>query len=437
MKGRHWAVGSGQCRGEMPLLPSKKERAGMKIEVNQADLARVLGAVSGVVDAEAAVMVVIGNLLLDARADGTITVRGTDMRTTMTAVLPGSVSAPGVVTLPADVGVRVAELMPAGEMVRLEMERFGVMKLRALDVEFELQTLPADGFPDVVAEVPQVWMEMPGRVFREMVDETIYAVAEKDHRQVLNGLHVEVDGNELRMTATDGKLLSGIRRVPSAVDVTGGVKGARAILDRQGAKVMRDAAPKGDEAVRFGLAMDGDGYARAVVMVAGGVTMQSTAIAGQYPDCHVVIPKAFGHVVELRREDLVRSIDRALVTAERAKKGSKDGNTLRLTFRSGRCQVTASRADVGRFSGGIPVEFKTGAPEPGGALELGFNGRFLQATLGHVKSSVVRLKVKNSNAPVLFEDEVSEEGRILLLMPVKLGSLKAAIVSEDEVGRAE
>lgn len=408
----------------------------MKLEVNQADLARVFGVVGSVVGHEGAVMVVLGNVLVEAPEGGPITVRGTDMLTTATAVLPGTVLAPGRITLPSVLGAKVAERLPKGEQVTLEAERFGVLTVRCQEARYELQTLPADDFPEVAQESPGVWMTMEQKLLRDLLEGVLFAAATDDYRKMLLCVHLVLDGTDLMAEATDGKKMSRMVRPVSEVEVTGeGRKprgGYETLLAGDAARFFLGWLGKSGS-VRLGISVDDGGMPRALVAEAQGMRVVSVVQAGKYPDCTAVIPKDAPIRIEMRREDLAREVDRALVTVDPGEKKVRNYSLI-LVFSRSRCVVRSSKADTGRFQGAFNVEQVGAACEQ---LELAFNGRFLLELLARIGGSVVRLLVKNGTAPVLFEEEKPEEGRRLLLMPIRLDRVATPVETNEEVERAE
>ena len=83
------------------------------------------------------------------------------------------------------------------------------LTLRAGKSRFALQTLPAEDFPLMsVGEDISAAFSLSQETFKTMLSQVQYSMAVQDIRYYLNGLLMQVEGNQLRLVATDGHRLA-------------------------------------------------------------------------------------------------------------------------------------------------------------------------------------------------------------------------------------
>jgi DNA polymerase-3 subunit beta len=118
-------------------------------------------------------------------------------------------SAPnGTLTLSAKKLQDILRSLPEDIDISLD-EKDGRVTLKAGKSRFNLQSLPAADFPRLTAGQDKATaLEIPQSALRRLFHLTQFAMAVQDIRYYLNGLLLSVDGNALRVVATDGHRLS-------------------------------------------------------------------------------------------------------------------------------------------------------------------------------------------------------------------------------------
>jgi DNA polymerase-3 subunit beta len=143
-----------------------------------------------------------------------------------------------------------------------------------------------------------------------------------------------------------------------------------------------------------------------VVFRAGGVTLSSRLIDGQFPNYRQLLPEAFEHELHLPGEELTGVVRRISLMAQK-------NAPLRLSFREGELTVSAQTPDVGEASEPLPVPFH------GEEFEIGFNPDFLRDGLESIESGDVVLKLISPLRPGLLEAG-DGSGFLYLIMPIRL-----------------
>lgn len=371
----------------------------MHIKVAQKDLEHAAVAVSNLVDRSAGPLPVLSNLLIEA--DGQkVSFRGTDIEALVIVNLEATVERPGRTTIPADTFKDIVKLLPPQAEVSIEETDSHVL-ISSDTNQYNLQTLPADEFPDWPSETGETKFQISQRMLKDLIDITSYALPQKDHRRVLLGVNFELANHVLQMTATDGKKLS---RVKAELPEVEGSREAQIVVPK---KIL-------DNVSRV-LGQDGpveiEIAARQIVFRLQNMIYRCNGIEGKYPDCEAVIPKEFPNSVMLNRDVFLQGARRAgIVTDDKSK-------SIILKFEDNTCHFESRAHDLGTFNGKINLDYN------GPTIEMAFNYQFLIETLSRFPKPEIKMKIKSSTAPVVFHQD-EQEHRLALLMPIKLTDIR-------------
>ncbi|CAA9502073.1 MAG: DNA polymerase III beta subunit [uncultured Solirubrobacteraceae bacterium] len=332
-----------------------------------------------------------------ADAEG-IELRATDMEIGLRVPLEGTVERPGAVVLPARLLVDVVRALP-GSDVTLELRGAEQdVQIQGGAATFHIRTLRLEDFPplpDIGDEEERV--QVPARAFVETVQKVARSASRDETRPVLTGILVSASGDELRMVATDSYRLS-VKETKLEEPLSSGFEAnvpARALQE-----LARIVGPGATEPLTASVRTN------QVVFEAGGVTLSSRLIDGQFPNYRQLLPDAYEHALQLAGGEITEVVRRISLLAQK-------NAPLRLAFADGELTVSARTPDVGEASETVPVPFQ------GEPLEIGFNPDFLRDGLESVESGDVVLKLISPLRPGLIE-AADGSGFLYLLMPIRL-----------------
>jgi DNA polymerase-3 subunit beta len=144
------------------------------------------------------------------------------------------------------------------------------------------------------------------------------------------------------------------------------------------------------------------------------VTMSCRLIEGKYPNYEAVIPKENPFRLSVDRLDLLGSIKRVSIFANKT--------THQVRLKMGGSELTISAEDL---------DFANEAQErltctySGDDMEIGFNSRFLQDMLSNMDSENIHLEMSAPNRAGIIkpvEADAEQEDILMLVMPVMLNS---------------
>ena len=339
----------------------------------------------------------LGGILLVA-GEGSLTVRATDMELGLTLSLDQvKIEQDGTVLLPGRLLVDVVRSLPDGELtLELRAEQRDV-ELTAGGARFHLRMLPAEDFPRL-PEADGEAAKLPAAPLAETIERVARAASRDEVRPILTGVLVQAEGSRLTMVATDSYRLSvkhaelegGSLAEPLEANVP-----ARALRE-----LARVIASEGAEEVEIAMPRN------QAIFRAGGVTLSSRLIEGQFPSWRQLIPESFDHDVRLPREELLEVTRRVSQLAQR-------NAPLRLALAEGELTVAAETPDIGDASESMP------APYSGEPMEIAFNPQFFIEGIDSVEGDEISLQVSSPLRPGLLRPVGTEEFSYLV-MPIRL-----------------
>jgi DNA polymerase-3 subunit beta len=367
----------------------------MEITLNKADLVRELQLVQGIVERKNSIPI-LSNVLAEARK-GELRISATDLDVSLRCGCSANVTAEGALTLQAKKLYEIARSLPESE-VRLKAQADSWATIECENVSFKMAGLPREDFPALPEGKAKGGVELPGKVLRELIERTAFAITTEDARYYLAGALLSLEKDGAAMVATDGHRLAYARR-QVALAVT---EPQKLLIPRKAVSEVARLLEQDDAA----LLQQVEGH---LVFTIGGRTLASKMIEGQFPAYEKVIAVAGDKVLELDRERLATAIRRvSLLSSERTR-------TVKLGLAPGRLELGASSPDLGVARESIATEYR------GAAMEIGFNAQYLLDFLAVVGGRAVALELKDAESQGLFRPQ--ENGELdyrYVVMPIRL-----------------
>ena len=284
--------------------------------------------------------------------------------------------------------------MPAGQVAITSAEN-GKTTIQSGVVQFEIQSMPANDFPELPNTGAEETLTIKTGVLKDMIDRTLYAVSQDEKKPAHTGELFEILPDKLTVVALDGYRLAIVERPVTAV------KDIRIIVPSKTMTEVAHLLPNDDEEP-----VHISANRRYVVFMAGGYTIMSRLIEGEFLNYRNVIPADSRTRVTIDTKEFIETIERAsLIITERLK------NPLRISFTEGRV-VVRCQTNLGR----VVDEFN--ADCEGDEVEIGFNNRYLLDALRNARTEKVRMEISGPLSPVKV---LPAEGNdfLYLVLPVR------------------
>ena len=366
----------------------------MELVVRKNDLLRELQLFQGIVERKNTIPI-LANVLMEARGDE-VQMLATDLEVGLRSRCAASVAKGGALTLPAKKLYEIVKALPDTD-VRIEQDSTSVT-VAADRFDSKMQTLPREDFPTVPDPAGQAAVTLPGKVFRDMVARTQFAITSEDTRYFLNGALLVLGGPHMTLVATDGHRLA-LVTVPR--DNRGDE--LKVILPKKTLTELSKLLGEGDGEIRF---EQGENH---LFFHVGDRLLISRKIDGQFPAYERVIPKGNDKRVEFERDRITSAIRRvALLSNERSR-------AVKLLLDGGKVEVTSSSPEFGEAHEVLNVEY--GGPP----LQICFNAQYVLDFLNVVETDSVALELKDEVSQALMRP-VAPEGYeyTYVIMPMRI-----------------
>jgi DNA polymerase III subunit beta len=249
-------------------------------------------------------------------------------------------------------------------------------------------------------------------VFAHAVSQAVTAAGRDDMLPVLTGVRLEIEGERVSLLATDRFRLSQreLGWTPRTPD-----ESVAALVP---AKVLADTAKSltsGSEVtIALAASGSGDGIIGFEGAAAGGVRRTTTRLLdGEFPKVRSLFPSEHQTVATVDRAELIESVKRVALVAER-------NTAVQLAFSDGVLTLDAGSGDEAQASESLQATIS------GEDITTGFNPQFLLDGLGAIEEPVVELAFTQASKPVVISGTSGDgvpgdaSGFRYLLMPRRL-----------------
>jgi DNA polymerase-3 subunit beta len=342
------------------------------------------------------VLPILSGLLLEADADG-LTLSCFDYEVSARIRIDAEVADPGTALVPGRLLAEITRSLPPREV---EFDHgTGDVTLTCGPASFTLVTLPVRDYPRL-PELPRLAGTVDGGALATAIGQVVPAASRDDTLPVITGVNVEIDGDVIKLVATD--------RYRLAVRELGwnpAQPGSRGTL-LVPAKTLADAARMMTPGVPVRVMMGGEQQAggawtadgnsgepkgeslRAADAMIGfesaGRRLTTRLIAGEYIKYMSRFPEDFGSRADMPAIPLTEAVKRVALVAER-------GSSVRLSFGNGKVTIEAGTEGQARARETVPAEFS------GNETAIAFSPHYLMdglsaALLAAAESAAAREK---------------------------------------------
>jgi DNA polymerase III subunit beta len=369
----------------------------MELVVRKNDLLRELQLFQGIVERKNTIPI-LANVLMEAKADE-VQMLATDLEVGLRSRCSASVAKGGSLTLPAKKFFEIVRALPDTD-VRIEQDNTSVT-VAADRFDSKMQTLPREDFPTVPEAAGNTTAALPGKVFRDMVARTQFAITSEDTRYFLNGAQLVLGPRSMTLVATDGHRLALVTVPREAGSDSGELK---VILPKKTLMELSRLLGEGDELIQY---EQGENH---LFFHVGQRLLISRKIDGQFPAYERVIPKGNDKRIEFERDRVTSAIRRvALLSNERSR-------AVKLLIEPGKVEVTSSSPEFGEAKEQLNVEY-AGPP-----LQICFNAQYVLDFLSVVDTDAVALELKDEVSQALMRPVNPPAGHeyTYVIMPMRI-----------------
>ncbi|MGE0267815.1 MAG: DNA polymerase III subunit beta [Candidatus Omnitrophota bacterium] len=348
----------------------------MKFKVTKENLLHGIQTVQNVVSNKIT-LPILSNILLETK-NNILQFNATDLDIGISCEIPVETHEEGAITVPAKRFSDIIKELPSGDIL-INTKKNNQIDIEGTNYRFKLIGLPKDEFPKFPEFNNKENVQIGQFIFKEMLKLTSFAVSHEESRYVLNGVLLEINGNLMRIVATDGRRLAKIeRKINSTLK-----KDVNVIIPIKAIQeINRNLTDDGDLSLVVG--------ANQVLFNIDGTLIATRIIEGEFPNYNQVIPKPIENRIVMKTQELLASIRRANLLS------TPDFQAVKFEIFSDKMVVSKSTPDIGESREEITVEYK------GSEMVVGFNPQFLIDFLKNINEEKIYMELLGVDKPAVM-----------------------------------
>lgn len=366
----------------------------MKININRDTLLKPLSAVNGIVERRHT-LPILSNLLLEG-GNGSVSLTATDLEMQISMSVSNETSENFAITVSAKKLLDICRSLPEGSEIKLADQdtRLQVSTGRS---KFNLQTLPAADYPSMTRTPnTQLTLRTPQKIFRQLLRQVEFSMAQQDIRYYLNGLLLEVNGERLHMVGTDGHRLSYI-----STELGQNFEKQEIILPRKTVTELIKLLEDVDDEVLIEISPSQANFSFS------NIRLISKVIDGKFPDYNRVIPVGHQNKFEINRLAVLQAMQRASILSNEKYRG------IRMVLGVNSLRLISSNSEQEEAEEELEISYS------GDPLDVGFNVTYLIDVLNNVQSEMVEFAFADANSSCLVTIPDNSHYRYVV-MPMRI-----------------
>lgn len=363
----------------------------MKFVCSKTNLVSSLQIVSKAVPSKTT-MSVLECILVDT-TEGIIKFIANDMELGIQTIVEGNIIDRGFIAIDAKFFVDIVRKLPENDVV-IESDANNKVTISCEKSKFNLIGRKGDDFTYLPTIEKIDGVSISQFTLRNVIQQTIFSIAENDTNKMMGGELFEVDGENLKLVSLDGHRIS-IRRVK----LSGTYSYKKVIVP--GKTLSEISKILGDSTEKMVNIYFTDKH---VLFEFDVTTVVSRLIEGEYFSIDQMLSSDYETKMIINRKEFLSCIDRATLLV---KEGDKKPVIISIT--DGQMELKINSA-IGSMDEQIDID------KQGKDLMIGFNPKFLIDALRVIDDETVEIYLVNPKAPCFIRDK--ESTYVYLVLPV-------------------
>ena len=340
---------------------------------------------------------ILSNVLIKIE-NGDISVTGTDLEIQLVGKNKLVHQNPDQeLTLPAKKLMDICKALPAEATIELMRDK-NQININSGKSSFSLATLPAQKFPSVEGNAPQIQLTLAQAQFKLMLHRTAFAMAQNDVRYYLNGILLEITDSTIKAVATDGHRLA-----INSIEITANPdKKLQLIIPHKAVSELIRLLDQSNDSIEL---IVGTNF---IKVFHPSFTFTSKLIEGTYPDYQRVIPKNSNKQIPINRLLLKDALSRASILCDEKFRG------IKFEFRNNLMLLHANNPEHEEAEEIIAIEY------PYEDLDICFNVTYLIENLNTLESDTIILNLSDATNSLLIEEPGNNFSSLFVVMPMRI-----------------
>ncbi len=372
----------------------------MEIVISKDEFLKGLYFTQGIVERRTT-MPILANTLLEAK-DDYLEITATDSEIAVKGRYKAKIIQEGSITLLAKKLYEVIkELMDAD--IHLKKLENNWVEIISGESVFRLMGMSSEEYPSLPLYEEKSLFELDGKLLKDMIEKTIFAVSEDEDRHNLNGVLFEQveegEGGGLRMVSTDGYRLCKVDGRIEGVSIL--ELGEGIILPSRGLNEVKKVIERYEGNLKISF-KDNNAIFRIDSLV---VIMR--IIEGVFPDYNQVIPGEKGRKIIINRQNFINSLKRVSAIST--------GRFLSVKFNiiPDKIIISSNNPEIGQAKEDLEVKYQEEE------IEMNFNARYILDIINTIDEEEIEFELFNQASATIIRPRI-DKNYTCIVMPIRL-----------------
>ncbi|MCL2765633.1 MAG: DNA polymerase III subunit beta [Treponema sp.] len=365
----------------------------MKFTCNKEVLLKEISIAQEIISSKNAVLI-LSNIYLEA-VNNSLIIKAKDMKVNFQTEVPVNVIESGSTTVYGDKFLGIINSFPHDEIEFLQKDNVAIIKpTTKKKPEYKLKSIASDKFPALPVS-SEKFFEMPIKDFKEMVQQSVFAVSDDETRYFMNGVYLEKSEDKINMVATDGRRLAFIGKTAD-----------KKIKDFQGIiippKILQTVIKRSGDEGLINISISD----KMIFINFASYQFSSVLIEGMFPNYKKVIPDKQEFSLSVKREEMLAALRRVSLMVE------KKSHRIFLGVSPGRMSVYSDESELGTVEDEIPCKYD------GEDINIALNYRYLEEPFKIMTEDEIKVKFSSAIKAITIEP-VPEKDFFHIVMPMQ------------------
>ncbi|HSI28637.1 MAG TPA: DNA polymerase III subunit beta [Methylophilus sp.] len=367
----------------------------MQIKISREVLLKPLNNVTGIVERRHT-LPILSNLLINIKQQE-MHLTATDLEMQISLKVNSGVEGELSTTISAKKLLDICRSLPENTSIEMNNQDNRIT-LKAGKSRFNLQTLPSADYPLMSkASGQNISFSLAQSELKRLLKQVEFAMAQQDIRYYLNGLLLEVQGNQLHVVGTDGHRLSYTNTtLDQEFEKTEVILPRKTVLELT--KLLDEQS---DSPVVIDL-LNGQ-----VSFEFGDIQLISKVIDGKFPDYNRVIPSGHQNNFEVNRQEILSALQRASILS------NEKYRSIRMVITDGQLKLISTNTEQEEAEEELDINYSK-AP-----LDIGFNVTYLIDVLNNLGDENIQFAFADANSSCLITT-ASDTNYKYVVMPMRI-----------------
>jgi len=350
----------------------------MKFTCSKEVLLKEISIAQEIISSKNAILI-LSNIYIEA-VNNRLIIKAKDMKVNFQTEVPVTVIEPGATTVYGEKFFGIISTFPYDEIEFSQKDNIAVIKpTTQKKPEYKLKSMASEKFPEFPV-CTSSFFEMPIKDFREMVQQSVFAVSDDETRYFMNGVYMEKTEGKINMVATDGRRLAFVskpagKNIKDFSEVIIPPKILSTVLKRSGDEGLINISVS-DKMIFINFA---------------SYQFSSVLIEGAFPNYKKVIPEKQEFSLSIKREEMLSALRRVSLMVE------KKSHRIYLGVYPGRMTVSSEESEIGTVEDEIPCKYD------GEEVTIALNYRYLEEPFKVMTDDEIKIRFSTAVKAITIE----------------------------------